>query len=155
MAIGREKAIFLNALEFETDSKQRAYLDDACGSDAALRAAVDELLTAHGRSTAFLDMLPDPCVQLRRQLHHAIAVTEGSHCVSGPPDDDANLADREGDTIGNYRLIQRIGEGGFGQVYVAEQQQPVRRPVALKLLKPGMGSRRSLPVSKPSGRHWR
>ena len=60
-----------------------------------------------------------------------------------------------GDRIGPYRLMEQIGEGGFGLVFVAEQSEPVRRKVALKVLKPGMDTARSSPASRPSGRPWR
>ncbi len=60
-----------------------------------------------------------------------------------------------GEHIGHYRLLQKIGEGGFGVVFLAEQEQPVKRRVALKIIKPGMDTRRSSPASRPSGRRWR
>jgi hypothetical protein len=64
-------------------------------------------------------------------------------------------AEVHGSTIGRYKLLERIGEGGFGVVYMAEQQQPVRRKVALKVVKPGWTAARCWPGSTPSGRPWR
>ena len=57
--------------------------------------------------------------------------------------------------IGPYKLLQQIGEGGMGIVYMAEQQEPVRRKVALKIIKPGMDRRRSSPALRPNGKPWR
>ena len=67
----------------------------------------------------------------------------------------AAAAERPGAVIGPYKLLQQIGEGGMGTVYMAEQTQPVQRKVALKVIKPGMDTRRSSPASRPSGRRWR
>jgi len=58
-------------------------------------------------------------------------------------------------TIGPYRMLQRVGEGGMGEVWLAEQTRPVHRQVALKIIKAGMDRRRSSLVSRPSGRPWR
>jgi eukaryotic-like serine/threonine-protein kinase len=57
--------------------------------------------------------------------------------------------------IGRYKLLQQIGEGGCGVVYMAEQEEPVRRRVALKVIKLGMDTKRSSPGSRRSGRRWR
>ena len=56
--------------------------------------------------------------------------------------------------IGGYTLLEQIGEGGFGVVYMAEQAEPVRRSVALKIIKPGMDTKESLPASKLNARRW-
>lgn len=140
MAASSEKSIFLSALELDTLAARQAYLERACGGDARLRAAVDELLAAHGRAGNVLDSVPEPVDRLR------------AYCEVGPDQPTpaggapavANRAtpdEAPGTTIGSYRLVERIGEGGFGYVFVAEQLQPVRRQVALKVLKPGMDSR--------------
>ena len=63
-------------------------------------------------------------------------------------------AEQPGDRIGRYKLLQQIGEGGCGVVYMAEQEEPVRRRVALKVIKLGMDTKRSSPGSRPSGRRW-
>jgi serine/threonine protein kinase/tetratricopeptide (TPR) repeat protein len=113
--------IFTAALA-ESDSAARAhYLDDACGGDAELRAHVQALLAAHQEPGNFL---PQP--------------------GGGATLDFERQSERIGEIIGRYKLLERIGEGGFGVVYMAEQQQPVRRKVALKVLKPGMDSRQVL-----------
>src|SRR5205814_1926855 len=83
------------------------------------RARVDALLRAHGRPQQLLDAPP-----------------RGDAETPGP-----EMAERPGSVIGSYRLLEEIGEGGFGIVFMAEQTQPVRRKVALKVLKPGMDTR--------------
>lgn len=139
MASGREKEIFLEALDLAPGAERDAYLAGACEGDPALRRAVDDLLAAHGRASDLLDDGPDPGSRLERQLEEAaevLGLDRGSPDAEGPP-----FSDRVGQRIGPYRLMEKLGEGGFGEVYVAEQQEPVRRRVALKLLKLGLGSR--------------
>ena len=62
---------------------------------------------------------------------------------------------REGDAIGPYTVVRELGEGGFGSVYLCEQLKPVKRKVAVKIIKAGMDSRRSSPASRPNGRRSR
>jgi WD40 repeat protein/serine/threonine protein kinase len=112
-----EQAIFTAALQ-EDPEKRAAYLDQACGADPELRQRVEKLLDAHERAGSFLKQ-------------PAAAVTDAYRPISEGP----------GTVIGPYKLLQQIGEGGFGVVYMAEQQEPVRRKVALKIIKPGMDSR--------------
>jgi serine/threonine protein kinase len=116
----RAKEIFLDALEIGPPDDRRAFLDRACGGGAALRREVEDLLAHHTRVGSFLHSvapgLPDAVEQ---------PTGEGPGTVAGP-----------------YKLLEQIGEGGFGVVFQAEQDQPVRRQVALKILKPGMDSRR-------------
>jgi tetratricopeptide (TPR) repeat protein/serine/threonine protein kinase len=109
------KAIFGEALDCASPAEQAAYLDRACGGDPALRARVEALLRAHQRAGHFLEGAPAP--------------------AEGSP------AEAAGTALGPYRLLEPLGEGGFGIVYRAEQQQPVRRLVALKALRPGMDSK--------------
>jgi WD40 repeat protein/serine/threonine protein kinase len=108
------KAIFLEALDRKEPDELLDFLDQSCGTDPALRARVEELLCAHRDAGNFL----------------------------GKPDRPAATRDeRLGTVIGPYKLLEQIGEGGFGVVYMAQQQQPVRRTVALKVLKPGMDTK--------------
>lgn len=104
------------ALEIPSPQERAAYLNQACGGDQALLEEVGSLVTAHLAAEAFMKPLADP---LWREL----------------------FREEKGDTIGRYTLIQQIGEGGFGTVYLAEQNQPVKRQVALKIIKPGMDSK--------------
>jgi len=112
--------IFNGALEI-TDPKQRtAYLDEACQADQELRARIEALLKAHEKAGSFL-----------RMPGAAAGVTlESPHAIEGP-----------GTRIGRYELLELIGEGGMGLVYLAEQKTPVKRRVAFKIVKPGMDSK--------------
>ncbi len=114
-----EEAIFLAALEQATPKERAAYIDRACAGNAELRQRVLELLKSHDASQGPLDALP-PGLQ-------ATGIFTESEMV--------------GAQIGPYRLLEQIGEGGFGIVYMADQQAPVRRRVALKIIKPGMDSK--------------
>jgi WD40 repeat protein/serine/threonine protein kinase len=112
------KSIFGKALELEPAARS-AYLDEACAGDPGLRARIDGLLAAHGQAGEFM----------RRPA--AAEITAGYEPI----------AERPGTVIGPYKLMEQVGEGGMGLVFVAEQTQPVRRKVALKVVKPGMDSR--------------
>jgi serine/threonine protein kinase/WD40 repeat protein len=112
--------IFDAAAELESPAQRAAYLDAACGEDQQLRAAVEELLRHDAAAGNF--------------LQPPVPAPEGT--IDAPP-----LAEEPGAVIGLYKLMEQIGEGGMGLVFVAEQQQPVRRKVALKIIKPGMDSR--------------
>lgn len=116
----RANDLFLKALELGSESERQEYLGGVCAGDAALRAEVESLLAASAMAGSFLDF---PASEL---------VTT----VNEPP-----VREQPGTVIGPYRLLEQIGEGGFGLVFVAEQQRPVRRKVALKVLKPGMDTR--------------
>jgi serine/threonine protein kinase len=104
------------ALEIPSTQERAAYLGEACGGDPALREEVESLIAAHLAAESFMEPLADP---LWREVR----------------------SEQEGDTIGRYKLLQQIGEGGFGTVYLAEQSDPVKRQVALKVIKPGMDSK--------------
>jgi len=112
------RALFDEAAEVESTVARRTFLDRECDGDAALRAEVEELLRAHERAGGFL---ADPTRE-----------------TSG---DVAAVSLKEGDRVGRYQLLEKIGEGGCGVVYLAEQTEPVRRRVALKVIKLGMDTR--------------
>jgi WD40 repeat protein/serine/threonine protein kinase len=114
-----DSGIFKAAIKLPADQRG-VYLDQACGDNQALRQEVQSLLQAHDAPGSLL---------------------EGLSAGRGMPDDYQPIAEREGTVIGPYKLLEQIGEGGFGVVFMAEQQQPVRRKVALKVLKPGMDTR--------------
>ncbi len=116
-----EESLFLAALEKPTPAERQAFLDDACGGDAALRARVQMLLEADARVRGILDQ-PAP---FSPELTGAYLPNEQAGAV----------------IAGRYKLLEAIGEGGMGTVWVAEQTQPVRRKVALKLIKAGMDSK--------------
>jgi serine/threonine protein kinase/Flp pilus assembly protein TadD len=113
-----EMALFGEALDYASREEQTAYLDRECGDSPALRARVEALLAAHHQAGDFLDGRKPP----------------GSAV-------DALGSESPGAVIGPYKLMEQIGEGGMGLVFVAEQQQPVRRKVAVKVIKPGMDTR--------------
>ena len=116
----RANELFLKALELHSAAERQQFLDGAYGGDAALRSEVEALLQASAGAGSFLDA---PAA--------AAVVTIPEPPVSGPP----------ATVIGPYKLLQQLGEGGMGTVFMAEQTQPVRRKVALKIIKPGMDSR--------------
>ena len=115
-----EEEIFDAAIQLASREERVKFLDDACAGDVGLRSAVDDLLWAFDHPDSLFDI---PTASLA-----------GS---PGP----AEISSMAGQMIGRYRLEKEIGEGGFGVVYLAEQQEPVRRHVALKIVKPGMDTR--------------
>src|SRR6476619_4888505 len=115
----REEALFEGALKLSA-AERGAYFDKECAGDAILRRRVEGLLEAFERADSFMK---EP------------VTAERTARLSLPP------TEKPGDRIGRYKLLEQIGEGGCGVVYVAEQEQPVRRRVALKVIKPGMDSR--------------
>src|SRR5262249_29345810 len=119
-----EQSIFLTALELATPAEREAYLRGACGDNEALRAAVVELLAAHERAGNILDAPP--------------VAASGTVAQDNPG---AGSLEQPGTVIGPYKLLERIGEGGMGTVWMAQQTEPVKRLVAVKLVKAGMDSR--------------
>jgi len=115
-----ERAIFDAAVVIADMAEREDYLHRACGDDTPLRRQIEVLLAAHSKMGNFLKR-PSPVVA-----------------------EFAPITEKPGTTIGPYRLLDQIGEGGFGLVFVAEQLEPVKRQVALKLIKPGMDSREVL-----------
>ena len=115
------KSIFLSAIEDFAPEQWGAYLDEACAGDASLRNRVELLLTAHQGQDALFD---DPSTALIAQAVYSDPV------------------EKPGIVIGRYRLLEKIGEGGMAVVYMAEQEEPIRRKVALKIIKVGMDTKR-------------
>src|SRR5262245_51328057 len=124
-----EESIFAAAVEQATPEARSAFLDAACAGNAALRARIEGLLWAHEHPDSFLDAPENTTGD--KGCAHALDVT-----VAGPVG-----GEPVGTTIGPYKLLQQIGEGGMGTVYMAEQTEPVQRRVALKLIKPGLDTR--------------
>lgn len=121
MSVPDEKLIFHEARRIGDPAAQRAYLSQACGSDEALRRRVDALLQVMADEPAFLET---PAVASAAAIEQAAA--------------------RPGLMIGRYQLIELVGEGGMGEVWKAEQLEPIKRFVALKLIKSGRDSRQVL-----------
>jgi serine/threonine protein kinase/WD40 repeat protein len=113
------ETLFVQAIEIESAAERAAYLDRACANDPALRLELEQLVADHFRAGTFLE---NPAAQIADTL-------------------DEPSTERPGAIIGPYKLLEQIGEGGFGIVFLAEQSQPVRRKVALKILKAGMDTR--------------
>ena len=129
------EAIFSAALTQTNVAERSAYLDAACAEDRELRSRVDALILAHERAGSFLsaetsDVLPRSPLEGTRGDELNGNVSMGDASTDGP-----------GSRVGRYKLLQRIGEGGFGVVYMAEQEEPVRRKVALKIIKLGMDTK--------------
>ena len=116
----KAEEIFLAAVEKSSPIERAAYLDQVCGDDAGLRRWVEGLLRSHEQGGSFL---------------------EGPLFEPQPTIDDVSQTEGPGSRVGPYELLEPIGEGGMGIVYMAEQCQPVRRKVALKLIKPGMDTK--------------
>ena len=144
-----EETLFHEALA-KPSSERAAFLDAACAGQPELRAAVEALLTAHAASGDCLDTprddpaqtIPSGPVQARPDATaaHTPEPLEASHAATRTAD---YLPMTESGAViaGRYTLQQRIGEGGMGEVWVAKQTTPVKRKVALKLIKTGMDSK--------------
>ncbi len=113
------RAIFDCALEISSEAERTAYLDEACAGSPEIRQEVEALLRAHSDAGSFL-----------QSPAHGLTATEHAPAQG----------DLIGAQIGPYKLLQQIGEGGMGVVYMAHQEHPVQRMVALKIIKPGMDS---------------
>jgi serine/threonine-protein kinase len=117
---GKAKSIFLSAVEIRAAAEREAFLVAECGADGELRREVEALLEHHAGLGSFLE-------------------SAGRRSPVATTDDP--ITERPGTVIGPYQQLEQIGEGGFGVVFMAEQTQPVRRKVAVKVLKPGMDTR--------------
>src|SRR5262249_18242601 len=128
----REREIFIAALQRDDPEERRACLERACGTDADLWDRVQALLGAFDRAGSFLQ---EPAADLDAT---GVFVAPGGN---GPERIEASPAEGPGTVLRPHKLREQIGEGGMGVVYVAEQTQPVRRKVALKIIKPGMDTK--------------
>ena len=126
-----EVAVFAAALELPADQRG-AYLDQACAGDSALRGQVEALLRVHDDAGNFFDKLESVA---KPAAEGQIPGSSGTIRLPSIP------SEKPGDKIGRYKLLQQIGEGGCGVVYMAEQEEPVRRRVALKVIKLGMDTK--------------
>jgi serine/threonine protein kinase/Tol biopolymer transport system component len=119
-SVDQIKQIFCEALEQKSEEARQAYLDRACRDDPESRSKIDALLRVHAQGDSFLTgPILNPPVP-----------TESDYIQEGP-----------GTVIGRYKLLEKIGEGGMAVVYMAEQTEPIRRKVALKIIKLGMDTR--------------
>jgi serine/threonine protein kinase/tetratricopeptide (TPR) repeat protein len=123
-----EQSIFLNAIGLPAPADRAAYLDEACRDDPGLRAELDALLAAHDR------------------LGGGIPPTGPGVAGADPAESEAAASPGSGEAVGavlagRYKLVEEIGEGGMGTVWMAQQTEPVKRLVAVKLIKAGMDSK--------------
>jgi len=114
------KSIFLDAIEIADAQERQTFVVAQCGDNAALRRDVERLLHHHAAQQSFLE-----------------SGAEARTSTAEP----SSQTERPGAYVGPYKLLEQIGEGGFGVVFMAEQTQPVQRRVALKIIKPGMDSK--------------
>ncbi len=122
-APSREEALFALALD-KSPTDRAAFLDRECAGDSSLRQRLEALLAAHEQSDGVLAPKAEP-VRPTMKLEPA----------DTPPDEAV------GQNLGHYKLLQRIGEGGCGAVYMAQQEEPIRRRVALKVIRLGMDTK--------------
>jgi eukaryotic-like serine/threonine-protein kinase len=148
--------IFLRAIEAGSASERAAVLDQSCGGDVELRRKVEALLMVHDGAGSFLEHRAPGLVSARSVTsgegatlptlepgRSSVRVAEktepfGPNSISSDNPVSRPFTEGPGTRIGPYKLLQQIGEGGMGVVYMAEQEAPVRRKVALKIIKPGM-----------------
>lgn len=116
----RERDIFIEALEKDDLSERAAFIESACQGDEGLRARIEKIFEEHDRQESFI--LDSPPSALNATV-------------------DLPFSDHPDAVIGPYKLLQQIGEGGMGVVFMAEQSQPIQRTIALKIIKPGMDTR--------------
>ena len=121
----RANEIFLDAMEIQDLADQRSFLEEHCDSDPELKEQVLSLIKASEKTHG---LLKKPAIEL-----------DGTELNASHDDRSANYA--RGTVIDSYKILQKVGEGGFGLVYMAEQLRPIKRKVALKIIKPGMDSR--------------
>jgi hypothetical protein len=120
MSVDKVREIFIELVGNVPPDQWEVRLAELAGANEDLRRRVQQLLVAHRQADSFLDAPAAP---------------------RSAPTADAQLLERPGTVIGPYKLLQEIGEGGMGTVFMAEQTEPVQRQVALKIVKPGMDSR--------------
>jgi WD40 repeat protein/serine/threonine protein kinase len=135
-----EREIFSAAVQQQDLAERAAYLEQACAGDGPLRQRVEVLLHAHEMAGSFLEK--PVLAQGDTADEQPGSSVKGDSAVESPSQAVAlqRITEGPGTLIGPYKLLQQIGEGGMGVVYMAEQEQPVRRKVALKIIKPGMDS---------------
>jgi serine/threonine protein kinase len=129
----REKTMFYAALELNDPAQRRLFLNQACAGDAGLLSAVEELLKSQTDAEQFF---AEGASSLDLPANELAGATGREKDQGGPA-----FQEKPGTLLGHYKLLQKIGEGGCGVVYMAEQVKPVRRRVALKVIKLGMDTK--------------
>ena len=126
-----EKAVYIEALEITDAEQRRQFLDKACGADKALREEVEKLLRLSKGASSFFDECSPALEAEPADAGKILSAVEAS----------VEVEVTESKRIGPFKLLQKLGEGGGGVVYMAEQEQPIRRRVALKIIKLGMDTK--------------
>src|SRR5262245_50247329 len=129
--LDRARAIFIEAIGTVPPDRWESFLSVHCADDTGLHHHVHQLLQAHVKAGCYLD---PPRVEVDPTGEPVARTTEVR-------DAQADLREKAGAVIGNYKLLQPIGEGGMGSVWMAQQTDPVKRTVALKVVKPGMDTK--------------
>ena len=130
---GRQREIFEAALEIADPTERRAMVEQECANDPPLQARILELLAAQVQSESFFSECADAIASSAEDFLTPAGLEEA---IAAETIDEA-----VGSIIGQYKVLQKIGEGGCGAVYMAEQEEPVRRRVALKVIKLGMDTK--------------
>lgn len=138
MTTTRIKELFLEAVELPVGERE-SWLQANCSNEPTIVESVKELLRSHDR-TSLLDKSVESG-QRMQQIVQAARVLEFNTETTRDEAEKYRGPNRAGEVLGKYRLMELLAEGGFGQVYVGQQSEPVKRMVAIKLLKPGMDSR--------------
>jgi len=139
----RAKDIFAKASDLSPQERP-AFLDQSCAGDGAVRAQVESLLTALDAASAATFLATPTAADNLPTLDHDPRSTSASsqdETIRRERADAAAVRESPGTRIGPYKLLQELGEGGFGTVFMAEQEKPVQRRVALKIIKLGMDTR--------------
>src|SRR5262249_8858232 len=121
-----ERDIFIAALQKQDPAQRQAYLDEACAQQPELRKQVENLLRLHEGAGSFLDKPAAEAPPTGPALEAA---------------EQASSGEAPGAIVGPYKLLEQIGEGGMGTVWMAEQTEPIQRRVAVKVIKAGMDSK--------------
>ena len=129
----REQSLFEAALDFADPAQRRAFLDQACGEDKALRQRIEQLLALSNSADAFFTECAPALEQAAADVDPAQIPAAAQSALEPEP--------QQSSSIGPYKLLQKLGEGGCGAVYMAHQERPVRRRVALKIIKLGMDTK--------------
>ena len=123
----QEELIFDQARELKSQAEQSSFLERACAGDEEMKIRLLELLSFEPKAQRFLDGV--------------IGRVKDAHLLEGIPEESDEFDDQVGTMVGRYKLLEKIGEGGCGVVYMAEQSEPVRRRVAVKIIKLGMDTK--------------
>lgn len=134
----KAEGIYYSALEIDSPEQRRSFLERACLGDSQLRSTVDKLLASHSSVEKFFQAAGMARLPMRELSKKTLAGTPG---FAENIDAVGGMDESVGKTIGPYKLLQRIGEGGCGVVYMAQQEMPVRRRVAFKIIKLGMDTK--------------